>query len=328
MRSNSTVTSGYLTYEFSHPPRWNKFLAGLLINALGLLFLIVSGAHLSVVALNPIRTAQQVTFIAPFTAPQVARLETPKLVPPPPMHAEPQPRAEAPVRPSMPKVLMAAPNLPKPVPQPVIKTNVFVSAPSQAATTKLPARKVQTGGFGDPNGLAAQNDPKRDTVMVAKLGSFDLPQGGGHGNGAGGADGVSGTIHSAGFNAPAATASNADDGVVRSSGFGDASPQPKPAETMPAEKKPQLQPVEIVYKPRPAYTPEARRLRVEGEVLLDVVFHADGSLRVNRIVKGLGYGLDDMALAAARQIQFRPARRDGQPYDYAALVHIVFELSR
>ena len=44
-------------------------------------------------------------------------------------------------------------------------------------------------------------------------------------------------------------------------------------------------------------------------------------------VKGLGYGLDDSALAAAEHIRFRPARRDGQPYDCAALVHIVFELS-
>ena len=87
-----------------------------------------------------------------------------------------------------------------------------------------------------------------------------------------------------------------------------------------------LQPVEILYKPRPAYTPEALRQKVEGEVLLEVVFAASGSLRINRVVKGLGYGLDDMALAAAQHIQFHPASRDGQPYDCAALVRIVFEL--
>ena len=56
-------------------------------------------------------------------------------------------------------------------------------------------------------------------------------------------------------------------------------------------------------------------------------FGANGSLHVNRIVKGLGYGLDNNALVAAQRIQFRPARRDGQPYDCAALVHIVFELA-
>jgi protein TonB len=75
------------------------------------------------------------------------------------------------------------------------------------------------------------------------------------------------------------------------------------------------------------YTAEARRRGVEGEVLLEVVFSASGSLHINRVVKGLGYGLDDSALAAAQRIQFRPARRDGQPYDCATLVHMVFELA-
>jgi TonB family protein len=86
--------------------------------------------------------------------------------------------------------------------------------------------------------------------------------------------------------------------------------------------------VEIVYKPRPGYYRGSTAAKSEGEVLLDVVFAASGSLRVNRVVKGLGYGLDDMALAAAQYIQFHPARRDGQPYDCAAPVHIVFELPR
>jgi hypothetical protein len=45
------------------------------------------------------------------------------------------------------------------------------------------------------------------------------------------------------------------------------------------------------------------------------------------VVKGLGHGLDDSALAAAQRIKFHPARRDGQPYDCAALVHMVFELA-
>ena len=109
-------------------------------------------------------------------------------------------------------------------------------------------------------------------------------------------------------------------------GFGDKTATSAPA-ARPFEKKPNLQPVEIVFKPRPIYTPEARRLHVQGEVLLDVVFTASGSLRVNRVVKGLGHGLDDAALVAAQHIRFRPALRDGQPYDSAALVHIVFELA-
>ena len=111
------------------------------------------------------------------------------------------------------------------------------------------------------------------------------------------------------------------------SGFGDAVASSGEAAPRRVEKKPDLQPVEIVFKPRPQYTPEARQLRLEGEVLLEVVFTASGSLHINRVVKGLGHGLDDSALAAAQHIQFHPARRDGQPYDCAALVHMVFELA-
>jgi TonB family protein len=68
-------------------------------------------------------------------------------------------------------------------------------------------------------------------------------------------------------------------------------------------------------------------LRIEGEVVLEVVFEASGSLRILRIVHGLGHGLDDSAVHAAQQIRFKPAKRDGQPADYTALVHIVFQLA-
>jgi TonB family protein len=82
-----------------------------------------------------------------------------------------------------------------------------------------------------------------------------------------------------------------------------------------------------VFKPRPAYTPEARQLRIEGEVLLDVTFAASGDIRVVKVVRGLGHGLDESAQRAAQQIRFNPAKRDGQPYDSDAVVHIVFALA-
>lgn len=58
-----------------------------------------------------------------------------------------------------------------------------------------------------------------------------------------------------------------------------------------------------------------------------VIFAASGDLRVEQVVRGLGHGLDEAALRAAQQIRFRPALRNGQPYDSTALVHIVFELA-
>ena len=63
-------------------------------------------------------------------------------------------------------------------------------------------------------------------------------------------------------------------------------------------------------------------------MLLEVVFEASGRLRVVKIVRGLGQGLDDSAVRAAEQIRFKPALQDGQPSDSTAVVlHIIFQLA-
>jgi len=86
--------------------------------------------------------------------------------------------------------------------------------------------------------------------------------------------------------------------------------------------------VEITYKPRPVYTDDARNLKIEGDVLIAVTFTASGQVQVERVVKGLGHGLDESAMAAARQIRFKPAKTaDGQPVDSQAVVHILFEIA-
>ena len=86
-------------------------------------------------------------------------------------------------------------------------------------------------------------------------------------------------------------------------------------------------PVEILEKPRPRYTEEARRLRLEGEVILETLFPAAGPPRVLHVVRGLGNGLDESAIAAAQAIRFRPAMRAGQAVDTSATVHIVFQIA-
>ena len=85
--------------------------------------------------------------------------------------------------------------------------------------------------------------------------------------------------------------------------------------------------VEILSKPRPAYTEEARRRRIEGEVLLEILFAASGQLRVLRTVRGLGHGLDESAISAAEAIRYRPAERAGIAADSTTIVHIVFQLA-
>jgi len=85
--------------------------------------------------------------------------------------------------------------------------------------------------------------------------------------------------------------------------------------------------VEILSKPRPLYTEEARSLGIQGEVLLEALFRASGECQVLRLVHSLGHGLDESAAEAARQIRFRPATRAGRAVDSTAIVHISFELA-
>jgi TonB family protein len=184
----------------------------------------------------------------------------------------------------------------------------------------VPVQKVQTGGFGDPNGLRGQGKPAR--LVTATMGSFDLPPGPGTGNGTGGSKGVKGTIASAGFGNGVAQPS-AQRG--QPAGFGAAESRPVAARTIP--KVEQTTPVEILYKPKPVYSDEARKLNIEGEVLLEVMFAANGELKVNRVVRGLGHGLDEAAVTAASKIKFKPAQRDGSAVDSIAIVHVTFQIA-
>ena len=80
-------------------------------------------------------------------------------------------------------------------------------------------------------------------------------------------------------------------------------------------------------KPKPVYTDDARERRIEGEVVLEVTFDATGTVRVHGVVEGLGFGLDQAAVAAAEEIEFKPARRDGRPVDHTATLRVVFRLA-
>jgi len=196
-------------------------------------------------------------------------------------------------------------------------------------------QKVQTGGFGDPNGVPAKENSNGKPATIAQLGSFDLPAGPGYGNGTGGAKGARGVVASTGFGNGVATGDGSGrvntsrgNGVVRQAGFGDADPAPvQQARPKAAEVAPRIVPAEIISKPTPAYTEDARKAKVEGEVLLEVVLEASGHIKVLRVVRGLGHGLDESAIRAAEQINFKPALRDGQPADSTAVLHIIFQLA-
>jgi TonB family protein len=228
----------------------------------------------------------------------------------------------------MPASAVAQPN-PVPKEQIAVHTGLFGGAPERV-TTKRPVDEVQTGGFGSPQGLPgpAQSD---DPGNLPKLGSFELPERPGAGNGTGGRHGIQGVVASAGFGSGVAgTGYGRGDGGpgVAIGGFEKARQVAQvQAESLHLPPPVDSQPVEILSKPAPTYTEEARRLRIQGEVTLSVVFLATGGIRVIGVAKSLGHGLDEAAERAATQIRFKPALRDGQPADFPATLRIQFRLA-
>ncbi len=214
-------------------------------------------------------------------------------------------------------------------PREPVKTNVMTAGSSAVPTmASKPLDKVQTGGFGDSEGVAGPSNPNK-RANVGQFGNEALPPGPGYGNGTGGANGTRGIVSSTGFGNGVAIPPPAEPhkGAVKSVGFADQNSQ---VIEIPKKKveagAPAIEPVIILEKPKPMYSAEALKMNIEGEVLLDVVFRASGGeVHVNRIVKGLGHGLDEAAMKAAAQIKYKPAISNGHPVDFPAIVHIVFQ---
>jgi TonB family protein len=230
----------------------------------------------------------------------------------------------------MPAALKMTPGGARPV---LIHTGEFQGS-SVKPTVNAPIDKVQTGGFGDPNGLKPSENGKPGAKLVASAaGSFDMPMGAGQGNGSGGAKGIKGTVASANFGDGVATPGRGDGRsggqghAVQTSGFGTQEVAQNTGHVQRMDSGPASTGVEILAKPNPVYTEEARNLKVEGEVLLEVMFSANGQLHVSRVVRGLGHGLDEAAIAAANKMRFKPATHSGQAVDSTAIVHVVFQLA-
>ena len=69
--------------------------------------------------------------------------------------------------------------------------------------------------------------------------------------------------------------------------------------------------IKIISKPRPGYTDSARQANIQGTVILRVTFLGSGQIGSISPVKGLGNGLTEQAIAAARRISFEPAKTNG-----------------
>ncbi|MCA1557848.1 MAG: energy transducer TonB [Acidobacteria bacterium] len=82
----------------------------------------------------------------------------------------------------------------------------------------------------------------------------------------------------------------------------------------------------ILSRPEPQYTEAARRNQVTGTVILRAIFSANGSVTSIKAVKGLPDGLTEKAIAAARQIRFVPAQKDGRAVSQYIQIEYNFNL--
>ncbi len=272
-----------------------------------------------------------------------AKVEPPKPTPPIEIKLNPkQPHIfvqQKVLQPKIEKVEVKAPEL---APAPVIQSQIvdqsnqpkrpreevkmaMDTGSAATPTIKADPKNVQTGGFGDPNGLPGKGDPNK-TTNVNRAGLQALPGGPGYGNGTGGDKGARGVVASSGFgNGTAIQDGGGQKKALATSGFAnqtvaDNTPKQKAVESG-------TTPVDITEKPKPVYTAEGRNLKLEGDVALDVVFLANGTVQVTKVVSGLGHGLDEAAVRAAQQIKFKPAKRDNENVDFPARIRIQFRLA-
>src|ERR1017187_10310653 len=294
--------------------RWGRFVLGYGIQSLVVAFFVIAAIAYPEVLVLPVRDYHFVGLVSiPPPIPQEPAPVRHFTVPAPKITEPVTPRPEALRVPSelvrkktplpdekAPKVTLASskellPDVKPMIPRPPVKTNVFSTGSSATPTMAAAPSKVQTGGFGDPNGVPASDTHGRP-VTIAQAGSYDLPYGPGYGNGTGGSHGARGVVASTGFGSGVATGNSSGPvsgsrGTVRQGGFGDAdvvaASQPR---TKSAEPVVKTLPAEITFKPRPVYTDEGRQLKIEGEVLLEVVFSATGQISIVRVVHGLGHG--------------------------------------
>jgi TonB family protein len=271
------------------------------------------------------------------------RIEMPKPKPvvEPPKVAEMKMPEQAPV------MAPAPPKRVTPPPQP--KVGLFTSSHPTVVANNTQKPSTHTGGFGDPQGVHPNPNANRPATIAA-AGSFAGSPGVGapgagaarrgspHGvdfgsgvvNGVQGGKDTHGTVASGGFDKgviggtgkPGGTGRAVEPSGFGGTGIGQAGP------TAPRQQEvAHTTPLVLLSKPRPGYTEEARRLKIEGDVVLQVRFTAGGQVQVLRVVSGLGYGLDQLAQNAARRILFKPPTRDGRAVDEVTMIHVTFQLA-
>ncbi len=174
---------------------------------------------------------------------------------------------------------------------------------------KNPTLVVASTIYGDPKALPAMKGPIGDPTGVPAPPSSGPGAGAGIGRGSG--TGVGG---GEGGGAGPGRGGNTGGGNMGIGGGGSIEP-------MTASVRPK-----ILYQEKAKYTEEARQNKVQGVVMLSVIFSADGQIANIRVVRGLPDGLTEKAIEAAKKIRFQPAVKNGAPVSVRGTLEFSFNL--
>jgi len=87
-----------------------------------------------------------------------------------------------------------------------------------------------------------------------------------------------------------------------------------------------VSPPSVITRVEPQYSEEARKARYQGTVVLEAIVRRDGTVDIQRVVRSLGFGLDENAIQALKQWRFRPGTRNGVPVDVSLNIEVNFNL--
>jgi TonB family protein len=174
---------------------------------------------------------------------------------------------------------------------------------------KNPSLAVTPTIYGDPKALPPMRGPIGDPSGVPAPPSSGPGSGAGIGRGSG-----AGVGSGAGGGLGPGRGGNLGGGNMGIGGGGSVEP-------MTASLRPT-----ILYREKAKYTEEARQNKVQGSVVLQVVFHANGTITDVRVVRGLPDGLTEKAIEAAKRIRFQPAVKNGSPVSVRGTLDFSFNL--
>jgi TonB family protein len=317
--------------------------------------LIISAAAVKVAAE---KRAVELTYVVPVAVkppePPKPRLVPPKPIPPPPEVKVAEPKIILPkvTPPTPPKPIpVSMPTPPKPIAMPAApKIAVAAAAPkpvdihlgqsASVANHDLHPAAVSLGSANNP--IAPSNRPATASVNLGQSGLAGMPPGSGRGPNAtavnlgsgqpGGSLGgnsaraVQGVKLGVSGGTPGANG-NANFTRPTQVALGQAPPppaaQPVAAARVPARSGPQ-----VLYKPKPQYTPEAIQAKIEGLVAVRIRVSSSGAVSVIGVTSGLGHGLDESAIRAVQATRFKPAvDATGNPVDWEGVVNVSFQMA-